>query len=77
MQTCAIKDIDTFKGMVHQGTELKQKIAINPHPKKSDITHYWDLVNSKWVVEAKYVALEIIYILLWVYSLLEFPKIAM
>ena len=42
--------IDTFKGMVHQGTELKRKIAINPHPKKSDMTHNRDLVNqNEWL----------------------------
>ena len=42
----------TFKGMVHQGTELKRKIAINPHPKKSDMTHYRDLVNqNEWLRE--------------------------
>ena len=36
--------------MVHQGTELKRKISINPHPKKSDMTHYRDLVNqNEWL----------------------------
>ena len=41
---------DVFKGLVHQGSELKRKIAINPHPAKSDVTHYRDLVRqNEWL----------------------------
>lgn len=41
---------DVFKGMVHQGSELKRKIAINPHPTKSNTTHYRDLVSqNEWL----------------------------
>ena len=37
---------DTFKGMVHQGSDLRRKKAINPHPKRVDTTHYRDLVKQ-------------------------------
>lgn len=41
---------DTFKEMVHQGSELKRKKSINPHPKKVDSTHYRDLVKqNEWL----------------------------
>ena len=43
---------DTFKGMVHQGSERKRKIAINPYPKRTgaDTTHYKDLVKqNEWL----------------------------
>ena len=32
-----------FKATVHQGSELKHKKTINPHPKKPDTTHYRDI----------------------------------
>jgi len=36
--------------MVHQGSELKRKIAINFHPTKPDTTHYRDLVSqNEWL----------------------------
>ena len=37
---------ETFKNLVHQGTELKRRKAINPHPKKPDTTHYRDVVQQ-------------------------------
>ena len=37
---------ETFKNLVHQGTELKRRKAINPHPKKPDTTHYRDVVQT-------------------------------
>lgn len=41
---------DVFKGMVHQGSEQKRKVAINQHPKKFDTTHYRDLVSqNEWL----------------------------
>ena len=41
---------DTFKGMLHQGSELKRKIAINPHPSRPDTIHYRDLVSqNEWL----------------------------
>ena len=41
---------DTFKEMVHHGSELKRKRSINPHPKKADTTHYRDLVKqNEWL----------------------------
>lgn len=40
----------TFKEMVHQGSELKQKKSINPHPKRPDNAHYMDLVKqNEWL----------------------------
>ena len=36
--------------MVHQGSDLKRKIAVNPHPKRADTTHYRDLVRqNEWL----------------------------
>lgn len=36
--------------MVHQGSELKKKKSINPHPKIPDKTHYRDLVRqNEWL----------------------------
>ena len=32
--------VDTFKGLVHQGSELKKRKHINPHPKNTDRIHY-------------------------------------
>lgn len=37
---------DTFKGLVHQGSDLKRKKAVNPHPKRVDLTHYRDIVKQ-------------------------------
>ena len=40
----------TFKEMVHQGSKLKRKKAINPRPKKPDNTHYRNLVRqNEWL----------------------------
>ena len=44
---------DTFKGMVHQGTELKKK-KLNPYPKRpeSDLVHYRDITKqNEWLRE--------------------------
>ena len=30
------KYADTFKAVMHQGSDLKRKIAVNPHPKRSE-----------------------------------------
>ena len=39
-----------FKGMVHQGSELKRKVAINPHPTRADAIPYRDLVSqNEWL----------------------------
>ena len=39
-----------FKATVHQGSELKHKKSINPHPKKPDTTHYRDIVKqNEWL----------------------------
>ena len=32
--------------MAHQSSELKKKISLNPHPKRSDTMHYRDLVSQ-------------------------------
>ena len=39
---------DTFKGMVHQGTELKKKKKVNPYPKRpeSELVHYRDVTKQ-------------------------------
>ena len=51
---------DMFKGIVHQGSELKRKIA---HPTKFDTTHYRDLVSqNEWLRKNMFEPLEIIYI---------------
>lgn len=40
---------DTFKGLVHQGSELKRRRLINPSPKR-DTIHYRDLVKqNEWL----------------------------
>ena len=40
---------DMFKEMVHHGSELKRRVANNPHP---DFTHYRDLVSQNdWLRE--------------------------
>ena len=36
----------TFKAMLHQGSELKRKKAVNPHPKRADMIHYRDIVTQ-------------------------------
>ena len=36
----------TFKAMLRQGSELKTKKAVNPHPKRSDMAHYRDIVTQ-------------------------------
>ena len=41
-----VRYADTFKEMVHQGSERKRRITINPHPKKADTIHYRDLVKQ-------------------------------
>ena len=41
---------DTFLSMVHQGSELKRKKAINPAPKKDDAIPYRDIVRqNEWL----------------------------
>lgn len=40
----------TFKAMIHQGSELKKKKAINPQPVRTDIAHYRDIVGqNEWL----------------------------
>ena len=34
---------DTFKGLIHQGTELKKRKKQNPNPKHTDHVSYRDL----------------------------------
>ena len=46
---------DIFMSLVHQGSDLKRKRAINPHPVKTDVTHYRDLVRQNEWLRAKYV----------------------
>lgn len=44
---------DTFKGMVHQGTELKKK-KVYPYPKhpESELVHYHDITKqNEWLRE--------------------------
>ena len=41
-----------FKGIVHQGTELKKRKKINPTPKRPevDLTHYRDITGqNEWI----------------------------
>ena len=41
---------DTFLSMVHRGSELKRKKAINPAPKKDDAIPYRDIVRqNEWL----------------------------
>ena len=43
---------DTFKEMVHSGSELKKRKMINPSPKRpeSDLTHYRDITSqNEWI----------------------------
>ena len=41
---------EAFKSMVHKGSELKCKKAINPYPSKPDSIHYKDVVNqNEWL----------------------------
>ena len=37
---------ETFKGMKRQGSELKRRKLINPHPKSANMEHYRDLVKQ-------------------------------
>lgn len=42
----------TFKEMIHQGSDLIRKKSINPHPVKSDRTHYRNVVKqNEWLKE--------------------------
>ena len=34
---------DIFKGLIHQGSELKRRKHLNPHPKRPDAVHYRNL----------------------------------
>ena len=44
-----------FKGLVHQGSELKKRKRLNPHPKRPDTTHYRDLNRQNdWIRENLY-----------------------
>ena len=62
---------DTFKEMVHQGSELKRKIAVNPHPKRVDTTHYRDVVKqNEWLRQNVFDSLgNLISILLCLYTI--------
>lgn len=41
---------ETFLSMVHRGSELKRKKAINPNPKKADAISYRDIVKqNEWL----------------------------
>ena len=43
---------DIFKGLIHQGSELKKRKRLNPHPKLPDTTHYCDLNRQNdWIRE--------------------------
>ncbi len=43
---------DIFKGLVHQGSELKKKKHLNPHPKRPEMTHYRDVKRQNdWLRE--------------------------
>ena len=43
---------DILKGLIHQGSELKKRIRLNPHPKRPDMTHYRDLKRQNdWIRE--------------------------
>ena len=43
---------DTFKGLVHQGSELKKRKKLNPHPKRLDTVHYRNLKKQNdWIRE--------------------------
>ena len=43
---------DIFKGLIHQGSELKKRKHLNPHPKRPDTTHYRDLNRQNdWIRE--------------------------
>ena len=42
----------TFKGLIHQGSDLKKRKHANPHPKRTDLTHYRDIkVQNDWIRE--------------------------
>ena len=44
------KYADTFKGLIMQGTKLKKRKKINPHPKRPDFAHYRDLnKQNEWL----------------------------
>ena len=44
------KYYDTFKGMKRQGSELKRRKTINPHPKRPESQQYRDLVKqNEWL----------------------------
>lgn len=41
----------TFKGLKHQGNDLKRRKLLNPHPKKVNFTHYRDLkAQNDWLL---------------------------
>ncbi len=62
---------DTFKGMVHQGSELKRKVTINPHPTKPDTIHYRDLVNqNEWLRQNMFYSLSLLLTLLFLQQVL-------
>lgn len=43
---------DTFKGLVHQGSKLKRRKQVNPHPKHPDMVHYHNLKSQNdWIRE--------------------------
>ena len=47
-----LRYVDTFKGLVHVGSELKRRKNTNPHPKNPDKTHYRDLnCQNEWLHE--------------------------
>ena len=47
-----LRYMDTFKALVHVGSELKRRKNRNPHPKNPDRTHYRDLNRqNEWLRE--------------------------
>ena len=44
------RHVSDFKSMMHQGTKLKSRKSINPHPKCGNFTHYCDIVRqNEWL----------------------------
>ena len=44
--------IEVFKGMVHQGSELKKRKTANPHPRRPNMVHYRDIKSQNdWLRE--------------------------
>ena len=42
----------SFKGLIHQGSELKKRKHLNPHPKRPDTIHYRNVKSQNdWICE--------------------------